>query len=381
MNIYICYARDSLTTGNYFEIALKRQGHQVFYIGPAFANNVGYQSNIDLYALSNSGYLPSPDFVLFIESPASYFPRGLEKISCPTACYIIDIHLGTRLKLQFLPFFDYVFCAQKDYIPLLQRHHQQVSWLPLACDPVIHGKQSLSKTSEVGFVGNSYASVRRSALLSAIEKEFSINDYHKMYAKELLSTVYSQAKIVFNCSINGDVNMRVFEALASGTLLLTDRVENGLYDLFDEGVHLITYENENEMLQCIRYFLDHEHERELIALEGMHHVLEKHTYEHRVLSMLETIFQSSARKVAPIRQFDQENVIATYAGIYAMYRVVDPVIDQLDVAWKCKSGRLRVLLKVIIVLSRRFNAIFRITPSLRELASVLGYRFSKKKKL
>ena len=47
-----------------------------------------------------------------------------------------------------------------------------------------------------------------------------------------MGRIYSESKIVLNASINGDLNMRVFEALTSGALLVTDRIENGLDTLF-----------------------------------------------------------------------------------------------------------------------------------------------------
>ena len=52
-----------------------------------------------------------------------------------------------------------------------------------------------------------------------------------------MARIYSASRIVFNRSIKDDVNMRVFEALASGSLLLTnDLAANGQAELFRDGV-------------------------------------------------------------------------------------------------------------------------------------------------
>jgi glycosyltransferase involved in cell wall biosynthesis len=129
-----------------------------------------------------------------------------------------------------------------------------------------------------------------------------------------MAIVYGQSKIVFNASINGDVNMRVFEAMAAGALLVTDRVGNGLSDLFEEDTHYIGYSTISEALEKIGYFLDKSEERENIAHAGQQAVLEHHTYGHR----WEFIRQMSddAYGHAPARSLSQAALGDLYAAIF-----------------------------------------------------------------
>ena len=49
-------------------------------------------------------------------------------------------------------------------------------------------------------------------------------------------SIYQNSKIVFNYSFKNDVNMRIFEALGSGALLMTNRiVNNGIEDILNPG--------------------------------------------------------------------------------------------------------------------------------------------------
>ncbi|MFN3551283.1 MAG: glycosyltransferase [Endomicrobiia bacterium] len=107
-----------------------------------------------------------------------------------------------------------------------------------------------------------------------------------------MAKVYSQAKIVFNKSAGGEINMRVFETLSCGSLLLTDRLkpEVGLEELFQDRKHLVLYDDENDLLEKIDYYLRNESDREEIAYNGYKEVLSKHTYEHRVKEMFNKIF-------------------------------------------------------------------------------------------
>jgi spore maturation protein CgeB len=63
-----------------------------------------------------------------------------------------------------------------------------------------------------------------------------------------MAETYSASRIVFNRSIRDDLNMRVFEALACGSMLLTNALppESGQEELFVDGTHLATYRCPNE---------------------------------------------------------------------------------------------------------------------------------------
>jgi hypothetical protein len=97
-----------------------------------------------------------------------------------------------------------------------------------------------------------------------------------------MARVYSAARLAFNRSVNNDVNMRVFEAVACGSLLLTnDLSENGQAELFTDGVHLATYRDADELLGRVAYYLEHEDQREAIAAAGRAEAMDRHTYRHR----------------------------------------------------------------------------------------------------
>jgi spore maturation protein CgeB len=106
---------------------------------------------------------------------------------------------------------------------------------------------------------------------------------------ENMAKVYSISKIGFNKSINKDLNMRIFEIMSCGTMLLTDKINNGMNDLFVNKKHLVMYENEEELNELVQCYLENEEEREKIAREGQKEVHAKHTYEHRAKQILKTV--------------------------------------------------------------------------------------------
>jgi hypothetical protein len=119
-----------------------------------------------------------------------------------------------------------------------------------------------------------------------------------------MGQVYSSSKIVFNKSIGGDVNMRVFEALAAGALLITDRIGNGLDHLLTEGVHYVGYDTVEEAVEQIDRYLADEPARARIADAGQALLQTRHTYDVRLERILQTVQVAGADRPAPARHVD-----------------------------------------------------------------------------
>ena len=79
--------------------------------------------------------------------------------------------------------------------------------------------------------------------------------------------------------------MRTFEVMAAGGFLLTEDIPT-LHELFEDGKHLVTYRDADDMVEKARYYIDNPREREKIAAAGQEAVLRGHTYTHRIREML-----------------------------------------------------------------------------------------------
>ncbi len=80
-------------------------------------------------------------------------------------------------------------------------------------------------------------------------------------------------------------NMRLYEATGMGTCLLTDAKTN-LAELFEPGLEVLTFEDEAECIDKVRYYLTHEDERLAIARAGQERTLGEHTYSQRMVELL-----------------------------------------------------------------------------------------------
>jgi len=305
LRILMSYTSNPQTTAFYIEKALRKE-HDVITYGPAIDDRIIREWALeqvrdrvrehdipyftpDLEKVIRS--LPPgwvPDLFLWVESGVSYSLFGTGKLPCPSACYLIDTHLGLEQHLEIARDYDLVFLAQKEYIQRFKdAGFQRVYWLPLACDPEIHKKRDVEKIYDIGFVG-SLNQQRRIELLNALGERFNLH-YERCFL-ERMAEVYSRSRIVFNSSVNNDLNMRVFEVLCSGSLLLTDDARgSGLTSLFQDRKHLVVYHNKDELFELAEYYLENHDERERIAAAGREEVLRKHTYGQRVRQMIGTI--------------------------------------------------------------------------------------------
>ena len=147
---------------------------------------------------------------------------------------------------------------------------------------------SLEKIYDFIFVGSLYPERRK--ILEKLETKFKVKVFSNLFGEEMVK-VYNQSKIVFNKSAAGETNLCLFEALSCGSFLISDRLapEVGLEDLLVNKKHLILYDTENDLMGKVAYYLSHEQERETIAEQGRNEVLNKHTYRHRALQVLEKL--------------------------------------------------------------------------------------------
>jgi tetratricopeptide (TPR) repeat protein len=229
-----------------------------------------------------------PDVILQIESLRNrLILEGIEEVNVLTAFYALDIHLNYYWHKEYAKLFDVVLVSQKDYIPRLKKEGiQNAYWFPWAIDPDVLKDHQLARDLDISFVGmvDDHHRKKRAQIIKEISGRFHLHLFGTSMGNRIpqseMARVFSRSKIILNESIAGELNFRVFEALACGGMLLTERVKNGIQDLFQDGIHLITYGPEN-LPEKIEYYLHHEEERRRIAQQGKEQVYKYHTIKSR----------------------------------------------------------------------------------------------------
>lgn len=209
------------------------------------------------------------------------------ELPSPCAYWASDTHLGFDYRLMRAKQAAKVFCAQKRAVEEFGLAGVDAEWLPHAVEPQAYpATQYAERKYDLCFVGH-INSENRIEALERMFREFP-NFWFGQRLFEGAADIYCQSKIVFNISMKDDLNMRVFEALGTKSLLLTNDIPT-LHDLFEDGKHLATYKTMDEAVEKARWYIDHESEREAVAAAGYAEVMAKHTFKHRVSRIMEAM--------------------------------------------------------------------------------------------
>lgn len=84
------------------------------------------------------------------------------------------------------------------------------------------------------------------------------------------------------------VNNRTFEINAVGSFQLTD-IRPDVAKHYIPGVEIETFNSAPEFIQKAEYYLEHVQERKQIAKNGLNRTLKNHTYDRRILQLLNYI--------------------------------------------------------------------------------------------
>lgn len=207
----------------------------------------------------------------------------------PSIYWASDTHLGYDYRLNTAKKFDHVFVAQKRAQEEFKRDGVEAEWMPHAFEPLVYYPfEKAAKTYDICFVGHINSQNRMDAL-DRLFKEFP-NFFYGQRLFQYAAEKFCESKIVFNISMLDDINMRTFEAMGTGSFLLTNWIPT-IEELFEDGKHLVLYRSMDEMVDKAKYYLAHDSERERIAAAGYEAVMAKHTIQHRVDRMLEVAKQ------------------------------------------------------------------------------------------
>ncbi len=92
-----------------------------------------------------------------------------------------------------------------------------------------------------------------------------------------------------------NVKVGIFEAMACNQVVITKYMDE-LNDYFKIGEEILCYQTDDELLQLIQYYLEHEEEREAIRKRAYLRFLKEHTYLHRWMTVKQDIMAVLADK-------------------------------------------------------------------------------------
>ncbi|MCP4653002.1 MAG: glycosyltransferase family 1 protein [Candidatus Omnitrophica bacterium] len=232
------------------------------------------------------------EFDLYLRIDDGSYSESIPSQLHPYAWWISDTHLKKPFKSIVINSrnCDHLFCCQKQGAKKLSAIiKKQVHWLAGAADELPNDfefKSDRDKKWDICFIGTKGKYSLRKVILENLKINYK--SFHMGRAEiEELSDYYSHGRITVNYPINNDINLRFFEAMSAGALVITHRIiDNGFEEIFRDGKHLIVVDDIfQELKEKIDYYLKNIEEREKIAKTAFEYIHSRHTYRHRLIEM------------------------------------------------------------------------------------------------
>ncbi|ACB73746.1 glycosyltransferase family protein [Opitutus terrae] len=299
-----------------------------------------------------------PDVVVcLVDAARRNLPANLRAFRGPKVLLVADTH---HLRAPISGMLQYATSEPYDRIIVLyDRHHleffrsaglKNLFWFPgltfpHSDDQVARARKSWElRSRQIAFVGQTGGlHPRRARLVGALAQAGLPVGAKQIPQREGLE-FYGSSAIGLNVSLNGDLNLRVFEILASGAMLLTDQLapSSGMDQLWS-GNQLASYRSEPELLEAAAHYLKHPTEAAAIAKRGVTWLDQLFGEEKRRLAFEHIVFDG-----VPVPEFvlpptkvkawfadaprQRDSAIKVYERVQELHRQQETVAIAIDAA-------------------------------------------------
>lgn len=295
--VAILYRHSPMTVGRMFKSALMQMGANLISIGGFVGNRVGwpidrtYDDYIDLpdIIVDLADFYKASQIVGLVERRCGRRPAMILQIDgdnhvCNDLGYK-DIHFITIATDPHLksPTYGHAaqcstafYCMQSGYMGL---YGDKTRYVAYGYDPEIHFVEpNTEKKYDVSCIGYQFPQ-RVEMGMRLQEIGFNVRFENGPILDEY-RRILNESWISFNISAADDTNMRVFESLACGTLLVSN-VTTDMGRFFTEGSDYVSYRTLGEAVEKIAYYLNNKDELAVIADSGRKAV-QGHSYANRL---------------------------------------------------------------------------------------------------
>jgi len=254
-----------------------------------------------------------PDLVVcLVDASWRNVPRNLQAFRCPRVLLIADTH---HMSSPILGMLRYASTEPFDRIVLLyDRHHarifqsagfQNLYWFPGLTFPhddsvVRAARGDRHRALRIAFVGQAGKHhPRRARVIEALTAR-KLPLQSKAGGQTEALNFYGSSLLGLNCSLNGDLNLRVVEILSTGATLLTDRLalESGLELLLKDGKEMMAYGSTDELIERAAEAVAHPEKTRQIGAAGA-----RWFDQHLGAARRQALFQKLAFDGTPVPEF------------------------------------------------------------------------------
>jgi hypothetical protein len=222
------------------------------------------------------GYNPSQETMLEIR----------DALGIKVLLISFDVKPNCRIETERLPFASHIGLVGSIRAAEYYRSYSNMSLFIGTADPGTYYDMNLDRDIDISFVGSVDPSDQRWVMRNEYIHFLRNNGINifvgggqrgQRLETERCCEIFSRSKLSLNFCRDGDgfpnLKSRVFEVTACGAMLLEDW-DSDAARLFGSGAELVIYHSKEDLLNLIRYYLEHYFERETIARAGQRKTVE-----------------------------------------------------------------------------------------------------------
>lgn len=200
-----------------------------------------------------------------------------------------------------IPHIDLALTAAPECVDWYLKEGCPALFFPEASDPQIcRPMPELPKIHDICFVGGRYG-IREKIVLALRQAGIGVSAFgdgwdNGRIATDAVPKLFAQSKIILGVGTIGHctdfyaLKMRDFDAPMSGSFYLTHN-NTDLNLVYDVGKEIVSYNNVQDCIERVRYFLEHDSEREEIAHRGWLRANSEHTWIKRFNALFDTLMK------------------------------------------------------------------------------------------
>lgn len=266
----------------------------------------------------------SPDLLLWLGFPAN-FQISLPAWGCPTACCLEQGSPLTSSQQAWLLQFEHVFLPQQEQLTGLCGRHAGLHWLPSASNVVESPCSAVERRSDVALRQASASGLYVDELRTQLGNQVSLYVIDDNLAGG--GECADNALVLVLDRNDAALTPVLFEALAGGSLVVTDRSGSGpLSQLFSEGEEYVSH-CKNDLAELIMLYLEHGALREQIAARGRSLVQKAHTWRHRMQDLLAVTLRGKPDTYSPA-ELRERSLASLSDPLDSLKQSLDPPVSR-----------------------------------------------------
>ena len=272
----------------------------------------------------------NPDIIFSVQIGYEIWLETWDYISstfeCKTINWCTDDSWKYKEHSKFLaPYFDLMVTTYEEFLPKYkaQNTDAMLSTWAVPMQWIKGPKKANECKYEVSFVGASHGD--RIAKIKKLKRAgievacFGFGWANGAIEAEQIPQIFNDSVISLNfanSSGENQIKARVFEVTGSGGFLLTENAKN--LDIVFEQDEIIVFDNIDECIEKVKYFLSNRNKRDNIVLKGFEKTSQNYTYKNRIYEIIEHAEQLKKRdrQIVDFEQIVLEHQKSIILGVF-----------------------------------------------------------------